>query len=316
MRPQDRSLARQLDSELRAFDRQNRPLPGINVPANRDAFLEQLIESIRRIKYISVIDARNLSDLRLDGSSDFFDPLKAAVLRKRQGQIDEAFWLVFLSVHFGKNRRTGWRLARDIYGRLGGRVAWNWARTSSDPKGFRRWLAAHQVTLRGNGISRYFGNHRKYESLDASSANGTGAAVESYVNWVRPFRTHERLVREAQQRVGGDPRKTFDYLYRSMDAVTRFGRTARFDYLTMVGKLGLAAIEPGSTYMQAATGPLKGALLLFGGGVTAALSCSNLDACLVQLEAELSVGMQGMQVLEDALCNWQKSPGHFEPFRS
>ena len=34
--------------------------------------------------------------------------------------------------------------------------------------------------------------------------------------------------------------------------------------LTMVGKLQLANIEPGSTYMNGATGPLDGGRLLFG----------------------------------------------------
>jgi hypothetical protein len=33
---------------------------------------------------------------------------------------------------------------------------------------------------------------------------------------------------------------------------------------------------------------------------------------LIELDADLKVGMQ---VLEDALCNWQKSPAHFERFR-
>jgi hypothetical protein len=93
-----------------------------------------------------------------------------------------------------------------------------------------------------------------------------------------------------------------------MDAVASFGRTARFDYLTMVGKLGLAQIEPGSTYMQGSTGPLQGARLLFG----EAASAAALDAWLVELDGVLDVGMQ---VLEDALCNWQKSPEKFIPFR-
>ncbi len=313
VRPKESRLARQLDAGLRTFDRQKRPLPGIQAPANREVFVEQLVENIRRIRYISVISAQ---DLRADPSSDLFDPLKAAALRKRQGQIDEAFWLVFLSVHFGKNRRTGWRLARDVYGSLGGAACWDWMRTSAYPKRFRAWLAAYQATLQGrDGIARHFGNNRKYESLDASSPKGTGAAVESYVRWVRPPRTHEMLIQEAQQQVGDDPRSTFDYLYRSIDAVTRFGRTAKFDYLTMVGKLGLAPIEPGSAYMQGTTGPLAGARLLFGGSETAALSHRDLNTWLVQLEAELAVGMQGMQVLEDALCNWRKSPEIFEPFR-
>jgi Alpha-glutamyl/putrescinyl thymine pyrophosphorylase clade 3 len=48
--------------------------------------------------------------------------------------------------------------------------------------------------------------------------------------------------------------------------------------------------------------------LLFGGHDSPAL----LDTKLVQLEAQLEVGMQ---VLEDALCNWQKSPDRFKPFR-
>ena len=38
----------------------------------------------------------------------------------------------------------------------------------------------------------------------------------------------------------------------------------------------------------------------------------EIDAWLVQLEAQLGVGMQ---VLEDSLCNWQKSPAEFRRFR-
>jgi Alpha-glutamyl/putrescinyl thymine pyrophosphorylase clade 3 len=313
VRPKDRGLAQKLDAGLHSFEKQKHPLPGIQPRVNREALLEQLVESIHRINYISVIRTREISDLRADPSSDLFDALKAAVLRQRQGQLDEAFWLVFMSVHFGKHRRTGWRLARDIYGCLGGSAHWDWARTSPHPERFRKWLAAHQSTLRGgDGIARHFGNHRKYQSLDAWSSKGTGEAVESYVRWVRPYKNHQTLIQNAQNQAGGGPRKTFDYLYRSMREVVSFGRTARFDYLTMVGKLGLASIEPGSTYMQGATGPLKGARLLFGGSTTGALRRLDLDAWLVELDAHLEVGMQ---VLEDALCNWQKAPENFKGFR-
>lgn len=80
----------------------------------------------------------------------------------------------------------------------------------------------------------------------------------------------------------------------------------------MVGKLDLAHIEPGSAYLKGATGPLTGARLLLGNRKTPALSAADLDECLVKLDAELGVGMQ---VLEDALCNWQKSPKQFKKFR-
>lgn len=98
-----------------------------------------------------------------------------------------------------------------------------------------------------------------------------------------------------------------------MVAVASFGRTGQFDYLTMLAKLDLAEIEPGSTYMTGATGPLAGAHLLFGtNSVTA--TPRQLDGWLVELEATLGVEM-GMQILEDSLCNWQKSPAQFVPFR-
>jgi hypothetical protein len=278
----------------------------------RDTFLEQLIESIRRIEYIAVIQTREISPLRADPSSDLFDPLKAAVVRRRQGQVDEAFWLVFLSVYFGKNQRTGWRLARDVYSSLGGAHHWDWARTTGDPQRFRQWLGEHQDRLRGSdGIPRSFGNHRKYESLDAWSPRGTGAAVESYVAWVGPHASHLTLLQETQRQVGTDPRRLFDNLYRSM-TVASFGRTAKFDYLTMIGKTGLAPIAPGSTYMQGATGPLAGARLLFAGTTTSNLTRAVLEARLVELDAVLNVGMQ---VLEDSLCNWQKSPNTLRQFR-
>jgi hypothetical protein len=181
---------------------------------------------------------------------------------------------------------------------------------SSDPDAFSAWLHLHQNDLKRKGVPGGFGNHRKYESLSAYSNNATGAAFRTYVDWIDPPRTHRQVMDQAVADAGGEPREAFDRLYRSMSAVTRFGRTARFDYLTMVGKLGLAPIEPGSAYMQNSTGPILGARLLFGGKKSR--SASELDALLVELEGVLKVGMQ---VLEDSLCNWQKSPSKFQPFR-
>jgi len=308
VRPRDRELALQLEANLLSFDREKRPLTGIRDSANREAFVEQVLESIHRVRFVAVLRGRKLSDLRAEPNDELFDPLKAAILQERQENIEEAFWLVFLFVHFGKHARAGWRYAREVYGRLGDGGRWDWASTSADPAGFRAWLDAHQDDLKREGVPRGFGNHRKYESLDAYSPNGTGAAVESYIRWVNPPRTHQKFVEQAYRQADGNPRKAFDDLYKSMKTVARFGRTARFDYLTMVGKLGLAAVEAPSAYIENSTGPLQGVRLLFGvdeKGVT-------LDRWLVELDAQLNVGMQ---VLEDALCNWQKSPGRFRPFR-
>lgn len=307
MRPRDRSLGEQISDGLATVERTQRPLPGIKSPPHREALIEQLLESIHRVRYISTILARDISPLRGDPSSELFDPLKAAILAARSQDREEAFWLVFLSVHFGKHGRTGWRRVRDIYGTLNGGFRWDWAHTSADPAAFRVWLRSHQNAIGGN-----FGNHRKYESLNADSSRGTGAVVESYVSWVGPPRTHETMVMEVLRENDANGRRAFEHLYCSMESVIAFGRTAKFDYLTMLGKLQLAQIEPGSPHLVGSTGPLKGARLLFSGSPDAKVTARELDGWVIEAGAALNVGMQ---VMEDALCNWQKNPHRFVAFR-
>jgi hypothetical protein len=255
---------------------------------------------------------RPIDPRRADPASDLFDPLKGAVYLASQGQIDEAFWQVFISVHFGKNRQHGWRCARAVYNGLGG-GRWDWARISTNPEAFRQWLASNQASFSPGGPHNGFGNHRKYQSLNASTPNGTGSAFVSYVIWIHPPRTHAGFLQHAINTVGNDPRRLFAHIYHSMEAVASFGRTARFDYLTMLGKLGLAPITPDRPYLDGATGPLRGArLLLLGSPTGTGLSTNELDARVGRLGVALQVGMQEM---EDSLCNWQKSPGQFVPFR-
>lgn len=312
MRPGDRELAQKLETGLLSFHHEKQPLPGIADEVARQTLIEQLLESIRRVKYVSVISHRKISQECTDPNADIFDPIKAAIVYKREGQLDEAFWMVFLFVHFGKHAKAGWRYAREVYGRLGDGSKWNWANTSADPAGFRVWLHNHHAILKRKGVPGGFGNHRKYESLDAYSNNGTGAAIESYINWVAPPRPHQDIFNQEYKNAACDPKIAFDRLYNSLQVVTRFGRTARFDYLCMIGKLGLAHIEPGSAYIRSSTGPLKGAQSLFLTQGAETPSRFTLDNWLIKLDAELNVGMQ---VIEDALCNWQKNPRKFKKFR-
>jgi hypothetical protein len=308
IRPKDGAVVAGIDAGLDAFSRAHGNLPGIATRERREALKEQLLESIHRVRYVHAILGRPISPRRADPVDEMFDPLKAAILHQRSGNIEESFWLVFLFVHFGRSSRGGWRYVREVYGRLGDGGRWDWASTSAAPAAFRAWLRANQHTIRRPGVPGGFGNHRKYESLDADSDRGTGAVVDSYVRWIAPPRTHQGQIDQAANQGGNDPESTFDTLYRSMGAVLHFGRLARFDYLTMLGKLGLANIIPGSPYLEGSSGPRKGAALLFGGNE----SVAKLDAKVVELDQELHVGMQ---VLEDGLCNWQKSPDEFVPFR-
>lgn len=280
------------------------PLRGVVPPENMLAFVAQLIDSLQRVMYVKTVRGRPISASRADPRSPIFDPIRAAVALSA-GRREEAFWLVFLATHCGRNLRTEWLLAAELYGALEA-APWTWARILNDPQSYVDWVEDNHETFRGK-----FGNHRKYESLKPGP-KGTGAVVRSYVDWVTSYGSHAAMVAQAKARANGSARGAFGVLYQQMRAVLRFGRTGRFDYLTMLGKVGLADIEADSTYMDEATGPKRGARLLFDGRIDSNTGARTLEARVAALEHHLGVGMQ---VMEDAMCNWQKSPNVYLPFR-
>lgn len=308
MRSSDRTALEVMRGRLHDYTTRYGLLPGIALRAHEDAFLLQLVESVRRVKFIETVGARDISPLRSDPHSHLFDPVRAALLYVREGRKhDEACWLIFLSTLIGKHLRAGWLTTSQIYGALGHEEIWSFSRVRDNVEGFREWLEDHQ-----SSIDRKVGNHRKYLSLSGAKPHAAGAAIQTYVEWVSRRGTHKQLFERALEEAGEDERRAFEILFESMNAVDTFGRTGRFDYLTMIGKVGLARLVPNSPHLVGATGPLAGAHLLFEGARKARTPAGTLDGRLVELGATLQVRMD---VLEDAICNWQKNPGNFVPFR-
>jgi hypothetical protein len=303
------ALRADLAEGLRHYEEANPLLPGIVQPERRAALVEQLVDSVRRSWYFEYLLSRPPSSSRADPTTDAFDPLRAAIFHERAGNRDEAFWLVFLFIHFGKNRRSGWRLIADIYGQLDAGTLWSWDAVVADVNGFRRWLDDHLDEIKKLQPHRGFGNHRKYESLGAWTQNGTGAVVASYVDWVGGAGHDARIAQVTTD--ASTPYERFDALYDSVRAVRRLGRTGAFDYCATLGKLALVVVEASSACLVGATGPLAGARLLLA-RPGQSLSPIVLEEMLTPLRVELDVGFD---VLEDALCNWQKSPASFKPFR-
>lgn len=303
MKTIDRAEAARIARALVKYSSSQQALRGMKSLGRRDCLARQLVDSVRRVRYVATILGRPIDKRRGDPSDDqLFDPVRAAALANLTGARDEACWLVFLLVHFGKHRRGGWRYVREVYGRLGAGI-WDWKAVAANPGEFRSWLSKHERHLARTGSG--FGPHRRYESLSGSSPGGTGAIVASYVDWVGSSKSHERLFTGFS--AGRGPDLAFAAAFDSMQLVLRFGRLAKFDYLCMLSKLGVFAISPGSPFLKGASGPLRGARKLFGGGAT-----DILDAKAARLAKYLGVGMQEM---EDALCNWQKSPDQFVAFR-
>lgn len=303
------ALRAQLMAGLQEYERANGALPGIAQPERRAALVEQLIDSTRRTRYFEHLLERPGGPRVADPNAAAFNPLRAAIFHDRIGNRDDAFWLVFLFVHFGKHRRSKWGLIADVYGRLGDGNLWSWNHVAANVRVFREWLHEHGEEIRSREPRRGFGNHRKYESLSGWNDNGTGAVVASYVDWVGNSGHDVRIAQITA--TAGTPTARFNALYKSVQVIRRFGRTGAFDYCATLANLRLVPIEPSAACLAGATGPLAGARLL-ASEPGQSLAPSALETALTPLRAKLGVGFD---VLEDALCNWQKSPAEFKPFR-
>ena len=294
---------RQLDNSLLAFSNDDTTLAGVADGLARRTLAKQMIASLRRLDYTTILKNRDIHPDRTNPDTNLFDPERAALFYARHGNPDKSIWLIFLSIHFGKHRTHGWRMLRDVYSGLGtGR--WTWERACTQPGAFRQWLRVNRANIGGA-----FGNHRKYETLDPNSRSSTALVVESFVELFSPSPSNYfgALVRST----GNEPTKLFDAAYQRL-TVARFGRLAKFDFLALLGRMDLAPVKPGSAYLRSATGPLRGARLLVDGDPTSHRSPEDLDDILQRLDQTLEVGMQ---VMEDSICNWQKSPRKFIHFR-
>ena len=292
--------------ELENFSNARRNLPGIDASANaRRTLASQMVASIRRLEFTQILRSRDIHPDRADPRSKSFDAERAAIWHIRNGNLEEAIWLTFLCTHFGKHPSYGWRRLQDVYAGSGGLI-WSWDRISQNVDDFESWFRDNEENIGGA-----FGNHRKYESIRTDSDRGTVAVVRSYINWVgvggSQVACFSTLVRDG----GNDPAVLFERFFSEF-SIHRFGRLGKFDFLSLVGRLGLAPIEPGIAYLRNATGPLRGARLLFCGDIDADIEEEILENWLCELDEDLTVGMQ---VMEDALCNWQKSPEVFVHFR-
>lgn len=261
------------------------------------------------MEYIRFLERRVHSPRRCDAHDVMFDPIIAAYTLSREGRLDDAVWLVFLATQFGKHSLDGWKLCANVLGSFGNGPIWTREVYGARSIDFEAMLESNSVNLSKPSIAGRYSNHRQYVSRKPEVI----AMIfrESYA-WLFQFGSFSERVREVHRHKGQEPKGVFTALYDSMRSVHSFGRLGAFDFLTMIGKLDLAPILPESTYLVGATGPLRGARLLFHGAVDHPITSREMQKQFDRLDDFLSIGMQP---LEDSVCNWQKSPQKFFHFR-
>jgi hypothetical protein len=307
----DIELFKRISNGLDEYVRNSGNLLILEDPETRDVFIRQLVDSVRRIKYVTTIASKRLSPSVTDPHIDGFNPIKAAAYHIRNRNLDDACWLMFLSTHFGKSKNSGWLLTQDFYKGIDRENILSWRLVSSDFISLRDLIERRSEEIVRLQPRRTFGNHRKYESLKPGSDRSIFNVFESYVSLVLEYKSHENLFRLVSTEEEGCRYSSFENLYQKLSKVVSFGRTAKFDFLTMIGKLGIFNIEPPKTYMSGSTGPLRGCKLLFGENKRAL----GFEEDLFKLSNAIpAINPFGMQVLEDALCNWQKSPNIYVYF--
>jgi hypothetical protein len=298
-----------LDEALKTYSDTQRDLLGIKDRRALDTLIEQIVDSIQRVKFVELIASRAPDSSVVNPGSPAFDPVKASVLQKKLGNFDDACWLCFLAIMCGKELNDGWLLVKQVYGGLTTDPYWTWNRTSTTPAAFTDWHQKNYTSLTG-----LFGNHRKYASKDPKKKGNIAESMFSYIAWVDSYGGHRAMFQDCSTKTKGRE-EAFARLYREMDQVVQFGRLGKFDFLTMIAKLGLAELEPDLPYITSPSGPLDGTKLLLGNSKKNALSASQANSIVKELGKALPIDSMVMQVMEDALCNWQKSQMVYIHFR-
>jgi len=289
----------ELKETLNSYSKNNEELCGlVNIEA-LDTLATQIIASQRREDYYRLVQNKVIGPDRANPNHSLFDPERAVAHFMQSGRVDEACWLLFLMTHFGRHAISGWQRLRDVYGLLG-KGTMSWKKFARDPAKHTQWLEQNWEEIGGA-----FGNHRKYESLDPEKNRPTSKVLLAYSELIGG--DHAIFFDSLQLGESNDP---FDVLYRNFKVLT-FGRLAKFDFLMLLSRYGVLEIIPRSAYLANATGPKKGAKLLFKNNSDANIPNKTLQSMVDDLDEVLAVGME---VLEDALCNWQKSPEKFVHF--
>ena len=208
------------------------------------------------------------------------------------GDRDEALWLHFVATLLGWDRPDS---AHRFLRVLGGGQRATWDQMAGNQADTLGRLEANAKELMREAP---FGNHRKYETHVGE--RGSIRVLRSFLEWSdgSPARRIDQIIDGTR-----DAEHAFERLYNSFD-VYRFGRTARYDFARLLANVD-ARLKPGRCYLQGASGPRRGAALLFLGRSWA----RDIEIPLLEercRELAFACGVD-LQVIEDSICQWQKA---------
>lgn len=252
----------------------------------------QTRDSIRRIEIYSIYRKRaELADkVRLPYSYST-NPL---ILAQRPSISNlSKLWFLYLATYFGKSLGSKWTLfKRAAFLNAEGIICVE--EIIKDKDAYFKYLRSFDFFAESQ-----YSNHRKYTKKDLLGEKGFIKSANYFLDNISQFNFSRQT--------------DFDRVYNLALKIPSFGRMAAFDYVCTLCKCGLNVAEPNSMYLKYSTGPQAGFKYLLG---ICGIDLSEIDD-IVQTGTEIQEWFQEnttifivAQVLEDAICNWQKSPKH------
>ena len=310
---------------LKEIDPEGSKFPGIKDKPNRKALVDEIIDSARRVNIVRKIPKKR-KNCKVDSDfwnpkNDKFNPKFGAVELKKDGQFDEAVWLIFLHIHFGEDcgcgsscspiQKSCLNLLKEFYSKFGS----NSRLTFKEFKKYdlKKFLSIPGMTKQNLNSLGSYSNHRQREKYEPEYIYRILSEYRD--KFLSSHGNFSDLIKSISPKTKKYPEWYFKYLFSLLfprpKRIFRFGRLAVFDFLATLGNLDILPLEPDSTHLLEATGPLKGANALINNDKNIKNSKNDYILYIEQIVDNLDDSLKiGKHALEDCLCNWQKKFPH------
>ena len=248
----------------------------------------QTHDSIRRIKIYETYKKR--ATKAANEKLDFNHTSIPFVLAQRPdlSRINR-LWVLYTATYFGKSNKSKWELFnRATFDNYTSIILFEDIR-----KDLSKYFSHLSSLNFFEGCT--YSNHRKFTAKRLIGEKGVFESMEYFVKNIDKYSVENRI--------------DFDSMYNLAQKIPNYGRLAAFDFSSSLVKCGLNIEEPRSMYAEHSTGPLDAIGLLLRLTNKSPSSIEKLRLCFSLMkwfQENTDIFMVG-QVLEDAICNWQKN---------
>ncbi|WP_114751871.1 alpha-glutamyl/putrescinyl thymine pyrophosphorylase clade 3 protein [Pleomorphovibrio marinus] len=252
----------------------------------------QTFDSIRRVQIYETYRLRAQRAVQV--KETFIHTSNPFVLAQRSDlSISNRTWIVYLATYFGKSNKSHW----ELFNRASFRQDQTLIKIEeilAELDNYFNYLLSFEFF---EGCS--FSNHRKYTAKKLTGYKGLFRSMEYFVNHINSYSPDNEI--------------EFHDMYLTSQKIPNFGRLGGFDFTSALVKCRLNVKEPMSMYANHSTGPLDGLKLLlkFTNNNTSKASQIQLSLDLMDWFINNSKIFMAGQVLEDAICNWQKNTSRY-----